>query len=116
MIQQIQTYQHLQILSILKMNREKSQEQERVETITAVTTAMKFDDLIKIKDPYVETDCDLLGRFESIYPCKLWYEGKVVMMFYDPIIMDFATEDPVVMHDKVYEKSIITSIITGRRP
>ena len=65
------------------------------------------NDIINFKKPYVETDGDLLDRFESLYSQKECYEDEVAEIIIDPLSLEVATEDQFYSHGKVYERSIL---------
>ena len=48
-----------------------------------------------------------VDRFEKDYPRHLRHEDDLATLFYDPIKMEFSTEEPVCMHNYVYEKETI---------
>ena len=55
---------------------------------------------LKPMDPEI-TEVD---RFENDYPRQLRHEDDMASLFIDHITMEFATEEPVCMHNHVYEK------------
>ena len=51
-----------------------------------------------------------VDRFEDLYPRRLRHDDELASLFYNPVKMDFATENPVSMHNYVYEKETIYNL------
>ena len=52
----------------------------------------------------MDPECTEVDRFENNYPRCLRHEDDIASLFIDPISIEFATEEPVCMHNHVYEK------------
>ena len=61
---------------------------------------------LKPMDPEI-TEVD---RFENDYPRHLRHEDDMASLFIDHIAMEFATEEPVCMHNHVYEKETLYNL------
>ena len=60
----------------------------------------------KILDRVSKMDPDIteVDRFEDLYPRRLRHKDDLASIFIDPITLEFATGNPVVMNDIVYEQ------------
>ena len=55
----------------------------------------------------MDPDCTKIDRFEKDYPRHLRHEDDMASLFIDSITIEFATEEPVYMHNYVYEKETL---------
>ena len=52
----------------------------------------------------MDPECTEVDRFEKDYPRRLRHEDDIASLFINHITMEFATEEPVCMHNHVYKK------------
>ena len=58
----------------------------------------------------MDPECTKVDRFENDYPRRLRHEDDIASLFIDHITMEFATEEPVCMHNHVYEKESLYNL------
>ena len=55
----------------------------------------------------MDPDCTKVDCFEKDYPRHLRHEDDMASLFIDPITIEFATEEPVCMHNHMYKKDTL---------